>query len=143
MAYETGYRLKKIRQSLNYTKKRMAAFLGVNFSGYSKNENGMTVPGRKSLNILSAKVGISMDWFLFDRGPVYLNDKVQAAENARNVDVIGKGQLLQANPEIEEMVADMLKTPLMKHELLAQYQRMKAQNKEVPKQETGQGVEKM
>jgi len=72
---EVGKRLKKIRLELKYSKKQMAQRLGVNLNSYYKNENGTSFPWLYSLYRLHKDIGISMDWLIFDYGPMYLKEK--------------------------------------------------------------------
>ncbi|MCP4215418.1 MAG: helix-turn-helix domain-containing protein [bacterium] len=119
--YDTGVQLEKVRQALNYTRKRMATYLGLGFSGYYKNELGMTFPSQQTLKVLSSRLGISMDWLIFHQGPMYLSEK--AGSEA--------GKLLQDNPDIHEVVKVMVEYPVLKYELLADFQRLKARNKDL------------
>jgi transcriptional regulator with XRE-family HTH domain len=72
---EVGKRLKKLRLELKYSKKQMAQRLGINLNSYYKNENGNSFPWLYSLYRLHKDFGISMDWLIFDYGPMYLKEK--------------------------------------------------------------------
>ncbi len=125
--YAIGLRLKQIRNSLSLNHKKMGDLLGLHSSGYSKNELGRTFPSLKSLKTLFERLDISMDWFLFDSGPVYRKQKAAQAEasakSATSTELQAKE--LKSNPEIHEMVTAMLKDTMTKYQLLADFQRVK------------------
>ncbi|MCP4214846.1 MAG: helix-turn-helix domain-containing protein [bacterium] len=125
--YGTGLRLKQIRQALKYTNERMGALLGLTRSGYYKCETGKGFPSPYALEALSTKLRISMDWLLFERGPVYRAEDEPAKEPTAKTG--GKGQLLADNADVHEMLTAMADIPLIKHELLAHFQRLKVKNK--------------
>jgi transcriptional regulator with XRE-family HTH domain len=73
-------KLKKLREQLGYSPKEMAEYFGIEVSSYYKNENGQYLPGLESLHLLSKDHDISLDWYLFDKGPVVYAEKGQAGE---------------------------------------------------------------
>jgi transcriptional regulator with XRE-family HTH domain len=76
---QTALKLKKLREQWGYGLKGMAAYLGISREGYSKNENGETFPGTKTLFRLSKDHDISMDWLMFDKGPMHFKEKEKMA----------------------------------------------------------------
>ncbi|MCP4219310.1 MAG: helix-turn-helix domain-containing protein [bacterium] len=123
--YGTGARLKKIRESLKYSMVRMGTLVGLTRSGYFKSETSGSFPSPHTLEALSTQLGISMDWFLFELGPVYRTNEEPAQEATGKK----KGQFLADDPDVHEMLAAMADIPLVKHDLLAHYQRLKVKNK--------------
>ncbi len=73
-------KLKQLREIFNITSKEMARRLGVTRTTYWKNEGGGAFPAFRSLKVLMDDFDISMDWFIFDKGPMYFKEKVKAEE---------------------------------------------------------------
>jgi transcriptional regulator with XRE-family HTH domain len=118
----------------------MAARLGVKTNTYHKNENGETFPGAKTLNLLQEEFGISMEWFMFGRGPMYYKDiladpaaaiKKEGREELETAlkEVSGKLEkfawLEEAGPEMETLLLEMEKDPQLRFELLAYFYKYK------------------
>ncbi|MDQ1351963.1 MAG: Helix-turn-helix protein [Acidobacteriota bacterium] len=80
MLQAAGDKIAQLRKSKDYTRPQMAAYLGITESGYNKNENGTTFPAYESLFRLAMEDQISMDWFLFSKGPMKFDEKERAAE---------------------------------------------------------------
>lgn len=81
LARDTAKRLKILRQQLGYTQPQMAKYLGITASGYRKNEGGENIPHLSILHRLFNEHNISMDWFLFGKGPMHhAGPKIQEQE---------------------------------------------------------------
>ncbi|MCP4221082.1 MAG: helix-turn-helix transcriptional regulator [bacterium] len=139
MAYKTGDRLKLIREMHKMNRKDMAAFLQVTSSSYSKNESGTNIPSKRGLAALFNKLGISMNWFIFGRGPIYFKEEEKQApppppppppppSPSSSAEVLGRA--IEAEPDIHEVVTAMLENPLAKHQMLVDYLRLKKREKE-------------
>jgi len=61
----------------------MAAHFGITKNGYERNERGETLPGIDTLNRLSKNFDISMDWFLFNKGPMDYKPKSKFAATGK------------------------------------------------------------
>lgn len=72
---EIGNKLKKLRKQIGCDRKGMAARLQVTPSAYYKNECGINFPSMNILKLLSDNSKISMDWFFFNKGSMYLEEK--------------------------------------------------------------------
>jgi transcriptional regulator with XRE-family HTH domain len=70
-----GERLANVRRRLNYSRQEMARVLGLKSSGYFKNESGETFLSVTTLSRLQKNFDISIDWLLFNKGPMYFKDK--------------------------------------------------------------------
>ncbi len=114
-------RLRKVRKMLNYSRQDMAAVLDLKDSGYFKNETGETFPSRSTLHRLQKDYDISMDWFLFNKGPMLYKEKQQEEKTPGLEDRF---------PEARELLDDMDQDPQLKHEILAYY--FKYRNKKRP-----------
>lgn len=115
-----GQRIRQLREQLNYSPKEMAARLGINLSGYHKNEKGQNLPNLVTLQWLQKEYGISMDWFLFGLGPMHYEEKVveppeEMAEAVAEEQPPAKEELM---PDVQELVDHMAADPLLRHKVL-------------------------
>ncbi|MCP5051706.1 MAG: helix-turn-helix domain-containing protein [bacterium] len=100
---ESSMKLKKLRADLNWSYKAMANRMGVTRTTYWKHENGQAFPAYKSLKSLSDDFGLSMDWFIFNKGPKHLSDKGkdQEMESLKKEVEQLKQKLEQSQKELE------------------------------------------
>ncbi|MCU0289265.1 MAG: helix-turn-helix domain-containing protein, partial [Acidobacteria bacterium] len=77
---DAGKRLAEFRKGLDYDRAGMAAYLGLTLNNYYKNETGIYFPGLDTLYQLATKNNLSMDWFFFNRGPMYFDNKEKIKE---------------------------------------------------------------
>lgn len=119
--YSIGERLRMVRRHLNYTRKEMATVLGVQPSGYYKNEAGETYPGRGTFFRLQRDYGISMDWLLSNKGPMFYKQKPQEKEK--------EPALEDRVPEVRELLDHMDGDPQLKHEILAYFFKYRGKKK--------------
>lgn len=122
-----GLRLRKVREDLRFSRPEMAARLGIKPVGYYKNENGETFPSLRSLGRLQKDFNISMDWFIFNRGPMYFNEK--QSEGKGEAKAPGGGEM---TPEMKELFDGMEQDPLLRHEVLAYYYKYKKKEANIP-----------
>lgn len=111
---DVGQRLKKLRKQLDYSANEMAGRLGVQVASYYKNESGDTIPGLISLHRLQKDFNISMDWFLFNKGPMYYEEKQVENETP-------PPGLEDKIPDVKALLEDMEKDPLLRHKILLDY----------------------
>lgn len=64
---KVNIRLKAIREELGYTQERFAEFLDMSLSGYKKIESGEVNLSVDKIYIINERLGISADYFLFDK----------------------------------------------------------------------------
>jgi transcriptional regulator with XRE-family HTH domain len=138
-----GDKLTQLRKLKDYTRPQMASYLGITGSGYNKNENGTTLPALETMFRLAMEDQISMDWFIFSKGPMYYNDKERSAEIEELKKQLAlkteSEKAIQADskkadgpdikPEIKELIEHMESIPLLYHEILSHYQRFKIDNR--------------
>ncbi len=149
-------KLKKLREEFGYSRKQMAAYFEVTRSGYHRNERGLNLPRLQSLHKLCFERDISMDWYLFDKGPMIYSEKGKAEElqdtvrelekrneelekrnreleNEHNREKIMEAEttLTGLKPDVKELVTHMAGIPLLYYEIMAHYQRFKVDNKEL------------
>jgi len=108
-----GERLRTVRRHLNYTRRQMAGVLRIHQSGYYKNESGETYPRPETLFRLQRDYGISMDWLLSNKGPMFYKQKDREKEK--------EPALEDRAPEVRELVDHMDRDPQLKHEILAYF----------------------
>ncbi|UCH94398.1 MAG: helix-turn-helix domain-containing protein [Candidatus Aminicenantes bacterium] len=111
---DVGQRLKKLRKQLDYPANEMASRLGLRISSYYKNESGDTIPGLITLHRLQKDFNISMDWFLFNKGSMYYEEKQVENEKPHS-------GLEDKMPDVKELLDDMEKDPLLRHKILLHY----------------------
>ena len=70
-----GRRLRQLRQQFKCSLEDMARKLELSKSGYYKNEGGLSFPGLDTLDILQRNFDISMDWLIFNKGPVHFKER--------------------------------------------------------------------
>ena len=128
-----GPRLRLLRNQYNYPVDEMARKLGLSRSGYSKNENGMTLPKPETLQRLEKDFDISMNWLFFNKGPIHYKDLL-----------VEKGLVKKAlslektTPEAVDLLEYMEKDLLFRHEIMAFFYKYK--NKPANSQEQGPGT---
>jgi transcriptional regulator with XRE-family HTH domain len=134
-------RLKLVRKQLNISARQMAGRLGLNYNSYYKNENSATYPGLNTLYQLSEVFGVSVDWLIFGKGPMFYREK----EREKELEELGKELELmretlreqeekagiRIRPELHELLEHMERIPLLYHEVLVYFQKFKAENPEL------------
>lgn len=133
---DIGYKLKKARQTLKHSSGHMISSLQVAPSSYYRNENGKTSPDIMSLRILGRVFGISLDWLVCDKGPMFYKEK-KTGEKEKQEEILEgaaeKGP--QRDPldtlpdEIRELVIHMEQIPLLRYEILASFHKFKDEHK--------------
>lgn len=161
---QSALKMRKLREQLNYTRKEMASYVGISPGAYWKNEAGETFPGLGTLSRMSKDHDLSMDWFIFDRGPMYYKEKEKAEELAKALEEkqvelakekeerrqerekhraeleqvgpkverrpAGNAAGLEIKPGLRDLFEHMERIPLLYHEIMAQFQRFKKDNRE-------------
>lgn len=107
-----GKRLQKLRKQHNYSLDEMAARLGIKMNSYYKNESDTTLPGAISLEKLYKDFGLSINWLLFNHGPMFLKDipEKQEADKTTGSE--------EPSAEIKELLEHMGRNPLLRHKIL-------------------------
>jgi transcriptional regulator with XRE-family HTH domain len=141
-------RLKKIRTHFGYSRGEMAAKLGISKITYAKNERAMHLPTTFHFIALYNRLGISIDWLLFNHEPMSwkehekqqaeLEMKQQAELEMKQKEEEEKRKQAELQPpkdvftlEVEEMIDTMKKVPLLRHMVMGYYQKFKMKNKEM------------
>ena len=137
---QTGNRLEKIRLHFNYDRAQISKIMGISMNTYSRNILGQQLPILKSIMALHNRLGISMEWFLFERGPMLwkeVEEKLLAVEKPQ---VEEKPQIEEKpreikledllSPELNEMVELMKKIPLLNYSIMLHFQELKIKHKD-------------
>lgn len=142
-----GYRLKELRQLLNFTQEKMAVYFGLKRTSYSKYEVGEISPNYLVLEKLGNDFDVSLDWLICGKGPMFFKEKM-AEETANTQPEEGIKQVENEVPQIpqsprqeqeekpfsrehRELVEHMEKIPLLHYEVMGFYHRFKIDNKEL------------
>jgi hypothetical protein len=91
---------------------------------------------------MSGDHDISMDWLLFGKGPMYCREKgkeKELAELGKELELMRvkmseqeeKAAGIKLKPELNELLEQMERIPLLYHEMLAYFQRFKLENREL------------
>ncbi len=123
-----GQRLRTLRKQLNFSVREMAGRLGIRNTSYYKNESGETVPSMLSLQRLHKDIGISMDWLLFNSGPMYYKTKEMEQKKLEEKKAPGLEELVPA--EEKELLEHMGEDPVFRHRVLLYFYKYKKENKE-------------
>ncbi len=117
-----GGRLIRLRKHLNYSLEEMARKLGLSKSGYYKNEGGLVFPGLETLDCLQRDYDISMDWLIFEKGPMHYQEKEPEPEKMEEKETL---DLENISPDVRELLEYMEGDRLLKHEVLVYFYRYK------------------
>jgi transcriptional regulator with XRE-family HTH domain len=144
-------RLRAIRKERNLTPPQMAAELNIGSNSYNKYERGVYFPSLKTLDILSKKFDISMDWLIYNKGAMHFNtiekalrenkqlkqglEEASAREGA-SVQTGAPDAEIVTDPEIKELLRYLENNPLFKHQLLIYFHRHKQDGQKTEEAET-------
>lgn len=110
----------EIRQAVGLTHQQLADSLYIARTTYTRYESGTLIPSLYTMNLLSNRLNISLDWLLLGKGSMFLMKKEKgSAEKER-----------PAPPDIAEEEKEMLdmmkKTPVLRHKILLFFQEQKS-----------------
>ncbi len=114
-----GSRLQKIRNHFGYTQGQMAAQLELSRTSYSKNEKGVHLIDITTAVYLHNKMDISLEWLLFNKGPMFKAGKGQEQAAAK-----GPG----TDPETGGMLKMMERIPFIRHAVIGFFQKFTLEN---------------
>jgi transcriptional regulator with XRE-family HTH domain len=115
-----GSKLLQVRQANKLTITQMAKALNCGRLSYIRNENGQNIPNYFTIYNLGSQLGISMNWFILDEGPLRI-DEITAGEKIATVSP-------PLSPDFKELFEHMEKIPLLRFEILAQFHRFKEEH---------------
>lgn len=113
-------RLTELRKSLHYSRSKMATLFRVALVTYRRYEQGLMLPSFFSLYDVAVKLGVSLDWLVCGRGPVYFKEIKEKLE---------KQAVHEAYPpEITNLLDHMNRIPLLRNEILSYFYKLKAEH---------------
>jgi len=124
-------KLIKIRESFNQTITQMAQQLRIYRGNLVDYEKSKSMPSLSTLHRLGICYGVSLNWFILDKGPMFLS----VEEDQKNVSPNPLDEL--ENPlsgDTVELLKYMDKIPLLRHEILVQFHRFKEEHREMVKE---------
>jgi transcriptional regulator with XRE-family HTH domain len=106
-----GRRLQSVRKHLGFKRVKMSNTMGISPLTYTRLEQGDHLPTTKSLMALHQRAGISLEWLLFESGPMLYQVPVSLS------------------PEMIELTSLMKKIPLLYHSIMMHFQQLKIEHK--------------
>lgn len=125
--HEIGSRLRELRKHYGCLQGEMAEKMGLNINTYRMNEAGKCYPSVIVLDRIRNRLDVSLEWYLFGRGPVSWAEVIGAGEKKHPDDLLGR--------DMEEMTELMKKVPMVRHALLLYFQELKVKHKEIIREE--------
>ncbi len=119
-AQNIGARMRIIRKQLGHSGPEMASVLSIDRTAYYKNESGRNFPGTLTLYRLQKNFDISMDWLIFNKGPMIFKNKKQEEK---------KPGLLEQTPEVKKLLEAMEQDSQLKFEMLSQFYKYQGKKK--------------
>jgi len=115
-----GIRLRQLRETQDLTGKKMAEMLQIDRVALQRHEAGQWSPEYPVLLRLCDAFDVSMDWLLFNKGPMFYKQKELDAKSA----AAEKNDCMKAlKEEYRELLEYMEKFPVLRYELLLQFQK--------------------
>lgn len=117
-----GRRIKLIRQNRDISQGNLAASLFSNRSMCQKYESGAVTPPITFLKNFATELGVSLDWLIAEKGKMYMKNKEENLSIAIETDYF---------KEAGELLYFMEKIPMIRHALLAHFQKLKTDNNDI------------
>jgi transcriptional regulator with XRE-family HTH domain len=131
-----GKKLLQLRKHFDYTQEKMAATMKITLSSYKKNELGQHLMSTPGLMALHHRLGISLEWFLFNRGEMFWKTKETVSVEKQVLDPF--------TLELNEMISLMKGIPIIHHRVMLYFQELKLEHKDLIREylrEAGTGEE--
>jgi transcriptional regulator with XRE-family HTH domain len=113
---EIGARLAQLRETLNLPRTKLSGMIGIDRASIQRYEEGQYFPEISTLVTFSRVLGISLDWLLVNKGPMYYKEKMPETEE-------NEGVKLLMREEYRDLLDNMEKFPVLKYEVLLQVQK--------------------
>ncbi len=114
-------RLRQVRKHIGLKQVEMAERLGITRDSYGKNERGHALVSTDVLDLLHHKLGVSVEWLLFNNGPMYWKATESAAQKTP--------KNLRLNPQMTDMVDHMNRFSFVYNSVIGFFQKYKVENK--------------
>lgn len=126
-------RLRLVRKHFGFSQDQMAKYLGCSRETFGKNERGYYMLTIDTVAALYAKLGVSMEWLLFNHGSMLRNSEKTKSELKLET------QAGMSFPdELNEMISMMKNIPFLRYAVMGYYQKFKLENKHTILQALGQ-----
>ncbi len=135
---QIGQRFRRVRLDMDLSLKEIAETLGIQTSGYRKNELGINAPGLSTLEKMLKKHGISLNWLLFNSGPMRIETHPAPAakpETKTGPEPAAETQTPPMNPldaDTKELMEAMDRDRGLQYEILAHYYRYRENRNPAP-----------
>lgn len=129
-------RMKIIRNEKKLRTLEMATQFGITPNVYRKYERAVFFPPLHLLVFLAQKFGISMNWFILNKGPMYMDDIETALHEKElrkqgELPVVPPDAMIVTSPEIKDLIRFMEENPLHKFQLLTHFYQCKQESQKV------------
>jgi transcriptional regulator with XRE-family HTH domain len=124
-------RLIELRQSLHYSTQKMGEYFKVSATTYHRYEQGKMLPGFTALYSAAEKLGISLDWLVCSKGPVYYKEIVKKNQVEEKKETPQDFLTGSSGEEIKDLLEHMNRIPLLRHEVLVYFYKFKAEHKDM------------
>ncbi|MDQ1350468.1 MAG: Helix-turn-helix protein [Acidobacteriota bacterium] len=120
---EIGARLAQLRETLELSKNKMAGKINISRAAFQRNEEGQWFPEYSTLVKLSSVFGVSLDWLLVNKGPMYYKQKIAETEKTDDDSVKSRNGSLVMREEYRDLLDNLEKYPVLRYEVLLQVQK--------------------
>ena len=123
---EFSARLTGLREELHHSRVKMAEFFKTAQDSYRRYELGEMLPGFQSLYAAAMELGLSLDWLVCGRGPVYYQEKEEKTENETP-----SGLSRESGDEIAALLDHIDRIPLLRHEIMVYFYKFKVEHEDL------------
>ena len=106
MRYESGKRLRLIRERIGITQAGLGDKLGIQSQHVSKYERGETVPTWENLIKLTESYDVNINWLLTGKGNMFLSPVTYSLEGEEDISLVKD---LEPDSQIEEIIIELKK----------------------------------
>ena len=115
-------RITELRQAMHLSRKKMAAFFNTAEVTYRRYEQGLMMPGFFSLYAAGVKLGVSVDWLVYGRGPVYYKVIEEKVEKQSVQETL--------TPEVLNLFEHIKRVPMVRNEMLSYFYKIRIEHEE-------------
>jgi transcriptional regulator with XRE-family HTH domain len=118
----TAEQFKKMREALKMTQQEMADQMDIVRPSVAKYEMGESFPGPEGLSLLAHRYGVSLDWLIAGKGPLFYEEKRPLTANES-----------QYQKDIGELLDYMDDVPLFRFKVLSFFHQFMYDHPDLPK----------
>jgi len=116
-------RITELRREMRLSRKQMAAFFVVTEVTYRRYEQGVMLPGFLSMYTAGVQLGVSLDWLVYGRSPVYYKE---IEEKLKKQDAPHEA----IAPEVLNLLEHIKRVPLVRNEMLSYFYKIRIDHEE-------------